>query len=200
MMPQVEEVEALVARVGTHPVWGYAHCRRVHELAKQLAEDERISYNPEVLQISALLHDIGLYKAYNLREARDHARRSATVARRILRDLDFPEEATRAVLDAVLHHPPGPERGRWVEGTLLKEAVALDYLGAVGIGRVVSMVGLEDDVPDLPSAVRHAESLHRSIPGFLVLQSSSYIARERGIQAQSFFMDLKDATRNLELL
>ncbi len=200
MSPQVEEVEALVARVGTHPVWGYAHCRRVHELAKQLAEDERISYNPEILHISALLHDIGLYKAYNLREARDHARRSATVARRILRDLDFPEEATRAVLDAISHHPPGPERGRWVEGTLLKDAVALDYLGAVGIGRVISMVGLEDDVPDLPSAVRHAESLHRSIPGFLILDSSSYIARERAIQAQSFFMDLKEATRSLELL
>ncbi|MGI8911514.1 MAG: HD domain-containing protein [Rubrobacteraceae bacterium] len=200
MRPQVEEVEALVARVGTHPVWGYAHCRRIHELAKQLAEDERISYNPEVLHISALLHDIGLYKAYNLREARDHARRSATVAKRILRDLDFPEEAARIVSDAVSHHPPGPERGRWVEGTLLKDAVALDYLGAVGIGRVISMVGLEDEVPDLPSAVRHAESLHRSIPGFLILQSSAYIARERAIQAQSFFMDLKDATRNLELL
>ena len=62
------------------------------------------------------------------------------------------------------------------------------------------MVGLEDDVPDLPSAVRHAESLHRSIPGFLILDSSSYIARERAIQAQSFFMDLKEATRSLELL
>jgi len=180
MSPQVEEVEALVARVGTHPAWGYAHCRRVHELAKQLAEDERISYNPEVLHISALLHDVGLYKAYNLREARDHARRSATVARHILRDPDFPEEAARAVLDAVSHRPPGPERGRWVEGTLLKDAIALDYLSAVGIGRVI-------------------ENLHRNIPGFLILDSNSYIARERAIQAQNFFMDLKDATRSLEL-
>ncbi len=181
-------------------MWGYAHCRRVHELAKQLAEDERISYDPDVLHISALLHDIGLYKAYNMREARDHARRSATVAKRILRDLDFPAEPTRAVLDAVTHHPPGPERGRWVEGTLLKDAVALDYLGAVGIGRVKNIVRLNNKKNNLPSAVRHAESLHRSIPGFLILQSSAYIARERAIQAQSFFMDLKDATRSLELL
>lgn len=200
MRSQVEEVEALIARVGTHPVWGYAHCRRVHELAKQLAEDERISYDPDVLHISALLHDIGLYKAYNLREAKDHARRSATVAKRILRDLDFPTESIRAVLDAVSHHPPGSERGRWVEGILLKDAVALDYLGAIGIGRVIAMVGLEDEVPDIPSAIRHAESLHRSIPGFLILDSSAYIARERAVQTQSFLGDLEDATRKLELL
>jgi len=63
---------------------------------------------------------------------------------------------------------------------LLKDAIALDYLSAVGIGRVI-------------------ENLHRNIPGFLILDSNFYIARERAIQAQSFSMDLKDATRSLEL-
>ena len=200
MRSQVEEVESLVARVGTHPVWGYAHCRRVHELAKQLAEDERMAYDPGILHISALLHDIGLYKAYNLREAPDHARRSATVAERILRDLDFPPEATHMVTDAVVHHPPGASRGRTREAALLKDSVALDYLGAVGVGRVLAMIGLEEEVPDLPTAVSHAESLHRSIPGFLIFESSAHIARERAVQTNSFLDDLKNATANLELL
>ncbi|MBA3423820.1 MAG: HD domain-containing protein [Rubrobacter sp.] len=200
MRSQVEEVESLVARVGTHPVWGYAHCQRVHEQTRELAEEEGMSYDPEILHISALLHDIGLYKAYNLREAPDHARRSATVAERILSDLDFPPEATRMVTDAVVHHPPGAKRGRSMEATLLKDAVALDYLGAVGLSRVLAMVGLEDDVPDLPAAVRHAESLHRSIPGFLTLESSARIARERVAQTNSFLDDLRGATANLELL
>ena len=196
----VEEIETLVSRAGTHPIWGYAHCLRVFDLAEELARSERLDYDQEILRLSALLHDIGLYRAYSLREGADHARRSMAVATRMLRDGDFPPQATRVVLDAVEHHPPGAPPGRSTEAALLKDAVALDYLGAVGIGRVISMVGLEDEVPDLPSAVRHAESLHRSIPGFLILQSSAYIARERAIQAQSFFMDLKDATRNLELL
>ena len=196
----MEEVESLVARVGTHPVWGYAHCRRVHELAKALAEEEGITCDPEILHLSALLHDIGLYKAYNLREAPNHARRSATVAERILRDMDFPPEATRMVIDAIVHHPPGSQRGRSMEAALLKDAVALDYLGAVGLSRVLAMVGLEDDVPDLPAAVSHAENLHRSIPGFLILESSGRIARERAAQSRSFLDDLKADTAKLELL
>jgi uncharacterized protein len=200
MKPLVEEVESLVARVGTHPVWGYAHCRRVHELAKRLADEEGMSYDPEILHLAALLHDIGLYKGYNLREAPDHARRSATVVERILSDMDFPPEATRMVREAVLYHPPGVERGRSMEAALLKDAVALDYLGVVGLSRVLAMVGLEDDVPDLPAAIRHAEGLHRSIPGFLTLGSSARIARERAEQAQSFIEDLKRDTANLKLL
>ena len=41
MRPLTDEVEALVARVGIHPVWGYAHCLRVHALAEELARTER---------------------------------------------------------------------------------------------------------------------------------------------------------------
>ncbi|HEX2181928.1 MAG TPA: HD domain-containing protein [Rubrobacteraceae bacterium] len=63
MKPLVEEVEALVARVGTHPVWGYTHCLRVHALAEELARSERIHHDREILRIAALLHDVGLYKA-----------------------------------------------------------------------------------------------------------------------------------------
>src|ERR671916_1552657 len=170
MKPLVEEVEELVARVGVHPVWGYAHCLRVHALAEELAKAERVSYDKEILRLAALLHDVGLYKAYAFREAPDHATRSAAVAERILRDGDFPPQATRAVLDAILHHPPGTPSGTSVEAALLKDAVALDYLGAIGLSRVLAMVGLEDDIPDIPAAIWHAENLRRQIPGLLVFE------------------------------
>ncbi|HLL56335.1 MAG TPA: HD domain-containing protein, partial [Rubrobacteraceae bacterium] len=125
----VEEIEALVSRAGGHPIWGYAHCLRVHALAEKLAREERLDYDPEILRLSALLHDIGLYRAYSLREGADHVRRSAAVATRMLRDGDFPPQATRVVLDAIEHHPPGASPGRSTEAALLKDAVALDYLG-----------------------------------------------------------------------
>src|ERR671914_1540666 len=127
-----DEVEALVARVGTHPVWGYAHCLRVHALAEELARSELLSYDAEILRIAALLHDVGLYKAYAFREAPDHAKRSADVAERLLKDGDFPPQATRAVIDAIVHHPPGVPPAGSTEAALLKDAVALDYLGAIG--------------------------------------------------------------------
>src|SRR3712207_9527656 len=69
MRPLADEVEALVARVGTHPVWGYAHCLRVHALAEELARSERINHDWEILRVAALLQDVGLYKAYAFRES-----------------------------------------------------------------------------------------------------------------------------------
>jgi uncharacterized protein len=200
MKPLVEEVEELVARVGTHPIWGYAHCLRVRALAEELAEAERVTYDAEILRIAALLHDVGLYKAYAFREAPDHARRSADVAERLLKDGDFPPQATKAVLDAIVHHPPGDPSAGSMEAALLKDAVALDYLGAIGLSRILAMVGAEEDIPDIPAALWHAESLRRKIPGLLVFESSRGMARRRIIEMDDFLRNLRDATDNLKLL
>ncbi len=196
----VEEVETLISRAGTHPIWGYDHCLRVLELAKELARSERLEYDEEILHLSALLHDIGLYRAYSLREGADHARRSVAVAARMLRDGDFPPQATRVVLDAIEHHPPGASPGRSAEAALLKDAVALDYLGAVGLSRVFAMVGLEEDVPNLATATRHAMSLRHSLPDLLHFDAARARARERVLEMDVFFESLENATANLKLL
>ena len=196
----VEEIETLVSRAGTHPIWGYAHCLRVFALAEELAQAERLDYDQEILRLSALLHDIGLYRAYSLREGTDHTRRSVAVAARMLRDGDFPPHATRIVLDAIEHHPPGASPGRSTEAALLKDAVALDYLGVVGLSRVLAMVGLEEDVPNLTAAVRHAMSLRRTLPDLLQFDASRSLARERVVEMDRFFASLEDATANLKLL
>jgi uncharacterized protein len=196
----VEEIETLVSRAGAHPIWGYTHCLRVFALAEELAREERLDYDPEILRLSALLHDIGLYRAYSLREGTDHTRRSVAVAARMLRDGDFPPQATRIVLDAIEHHPPGTASGRSMEAALLKDAVALDYLGVVGLGRVFAMVGLEEDVPDLAAAVRHATSLCHTLPDLLYFEASRRIAHERVLEMDNFFRNLESATNNLKLL
>ncbi len=200
MKPLVEEVDALVARVGTHPVWGHGHCVRVHALAEELAASEGISYDVEILRVAALLHDVGLYKVYARREPADHAKRSAAVAGRILNDADFPPQATRTVVEAIEAHPPGAQPGAGAEATLLKDAVALDYLGVVGLSRVLAMVGTEDDVVDIKAAVWHAESLRRRIPDLLVLETSKDIAHRRGEETDRFLEDLREATNGLQLL
>ncbi len=200
MKPLADEVEALVARVGIHPVWGYPHCLRVHALAEELARAERIHYDREILRISALLHDVGLYKAYAFREGTDHARRSADVAERILKDGDFPPQATKAVIEAILAHPPGAAPGASPESALLKDAVALDYLGAIGLSRILAMIGTEDDVPDIPAALWQAENLRQRLPGLLVFEASKGKARQRILEMDDFLQDLKGSTNNLKLL
>jgi len=196
----LEEVEALVVRVGTHPVYGYAHCLRVYALAEDLAVSENVSYDTEILRAAALLHDVGLYKAYARREPADHAKRSALVARRILQDWDFPPQASQAVIEAIELHPPGVPGSAASETILLKDAIGLDYLGAIGLSRMLAMVGTEDDVPDIPTAIWNAESLRQKIPNLLVLQSSKDLAARRIREMEDFFEDLRDATAKLKLL
>jgi uncharacterized protein len=200
MRTLVDEIEARVARAGTDPIWGYVHCRRVYALADELARMEGLSHDPEFLYIAALLHDIGLYKAYALRKAPDHARRSAAVAEEILVAADYAARGTRVVLDAIEHHPPGARPGFSAEAALLKDAVALDYLGAIGVSRVLAMVGSEEDVPDLGAAVRHAEDLHESLPQRLLLKSSQKLARDRLRETDRFLDGLRRATVDLKLL
>ncbi|MGB3633210.1 MAG: HD domain-containing protein [Rubrobacteraceae bacterium] len=200
MKSLVKEIEARVARAGTDPIWGYNHCRRVYAMATELAHEENFSYSPELLYIACLLHDIGLYKAYSHRKEPDHARRSAAVAGQLLRDGNLPARNIRIILDAIEHHPPGSPIGASVEAALLKDAVALDYLGAIGVSRVLAMVGKEEDVPDIPAAIRHSESLHESIPGLLILESSVRAARGRTEEKDRFLEDLYGATSDLKLL
>jgi uncharacterized protein len=201
MRPVMEEIEALVARVGTHPVYGYAHCLRVYALAEDLAASEKVSYDTEILRAAALLHDVGLYKAYARREpSSDHAKRSALVARRILQDWDFPPQASQAVIEAIERHPPGVPGSTTSETILLKDAIGLDYLGAIGVSRMLAMVGSEEDVPDIRTAIWNAESLRQKIPDLLVLQSSKDLASRRIREMEDFFEDLRDATAKLKLL
>jgi len=200
MKPVLQEIEALVVRVGTHPVYGYAHCLRVYALAEDLAVSENVSYDTEILRAAALLHDVGLYKAYARREPADHAKRSALVARRILQDWDFPPQASQAVIEAIELHPPGVPGSAASETILLKDAIGLDYLGAIGVSRMLAMVGTEDDVPDIPTAIWNAESLRQKIPNLLVLQSSKDLAARRIREMEDFFEDLRDATAKLKLL
>src|SRR5215211_2846700 len=165
MKPLAEEVDELVARVGTHPVWGYAHCLRVHALAEELARSEGIHHDREILRIAALLHDVGLYKAYAFREAPDHARRSADVAERILKDGDFPPQATRAVIEAIVHHPPGATPAASTEAALrhaeslrrkIPGLLVFDASRAIARERIIET---EDFLKDLRNATQNLKLL-----------------------------------------
>jgi len=62
------------------------------------------------------------------------------------------------------------------------------------------MVGLEEDVPDLAAAARHALNLRHSVPDLLRFDASRSLARERVLEMDDFFANLEDATANLKLL
>ena len=73
-------------------------------------------------------------------------------------------------------------------------------LGAIGISRMLAMVGTEDDVPDIRTAIWNAENLRQKIPDLLILRSSKDLAAERIREMDAFVEDLRYSTAKLKLL
>ena len=123
----------------------WKHAYRVMRRAVALAErlDEPIDL--EVLQISALLHDID--QPFNGKE--DHVERSASRAEEILKDIGYPRDKTLKVLEVIKQHSSEGKIDISIsEAKILFDADKLDGVGAIGIARVFSLCGQNGLTPD----------------------------------------------------
>jgi len=110
---------------------GFQHVDRVRGWALHIAREEGYP-DLELVEASALLHDVGLAA---VTDRWDHGRVGAEMAARFLREQElFAEQDIVAIAEAIRSHnaPPG---GGGLLGTILREADTLDALGAVGVMR-----------------------------------------------------------------
>ena len=201
MKTVVEEIEAHIARVGTDPVYGYAHCLRVFALAEELAASEEVSYDAEILRVGPPCTAVGLYSVPDPQGSHPTTRSARRWWPAVSSGLGFPPAGEPGCHRGHRTPPARRVHKRSPSETILpQDAIALDYLGAIGISRMLAMVGTEDDVPDIRSAIWNAESLRQKIPDLLVLQSSKDLASRRIREMEDFLEDLRDATAKLKLL
>ncbi len=132
----IREIEDIVREtLGNDPVHGFPHIERVMKLAFKIAEDYTGKFDPLVLKLAILLHDIGRVEEQDLHK--HHAILSAEVAENILEQYSFPKIIIEKVKDAILAHSfTLGYRPKTIEGIILSDADKLDALGAVGIMRV----------------------------------------------------------------
>ena len=107
----------------------YHHSRRVFWFASLQGANRGLSFDPELLYIGALFHDLGLNT-----EFRGSGRRfevdSADEARRFLHAHDVPEDSIRRVWTAIaLHTTPGIPEFMEPEVALVTAGVEYDVLG-----------------------------------------------------------------------
>ncbi|NGN66379.1 HD domain-containing protein [Streptomyces sp. A7024] len=113
----------------------YDHSRRVYLWGALAGARRGLSYDPELLYVGAMFHDLGLTEAYRT----DHQRfeiDGADEARRFLAEHGIGEDAVRRVWTAIaLHTTPGiPERME-PEVALVTAGVEFDVLG-IGLDKV----------------------------------------------------------------
>ena len=124
----------------------YHHSRRVYFFGSLQGRNRDLSFDPELLYIAALFHDVGL-NTYFRASGRRFEIDSADEARRFLRAQEVPEDGIRRVWTAIaLHTTPGVPEFMEPEVALLTAGVEYDVLG----------IGYHDIAEDMRAAITAA--------------------------------------------
>ncbi|SFM88422.1 HD domain-containing protein [Thermodesulforhabdus norvegica] len=182
-----------------HPAWGVSHFKRVYELSLHLAELQGMKVDEECLFAAAYLHDIGAFEPYK-QSGVDHAERSALIADEILASVGFPMEKTPLVKEIIRGHMFYVDPVDRNEVILFHDADTLEFMGWVGIARLLSIVGLDDWTPDLASAVKLIERFSRELPDRLYTPQAKEMGQTRQAEMLIFLTGLSDETSGLETL
>ena len=106
----------------------YAHVNRVVKIATFLAKNEKA--NVELVQIGALLHDMG-WAAGN-----PHNETGAKLAKEILKEINYPSEKSEKIVTIILHHPLAfKDKLETLEEKIVWDADKIDLLGVIGVVR-----------------------------------------------------------------
>ncbi|MFI6726963.1 HD domain-containing protein [Streptomyces sp. R-74717] len=165
----------------------YHHSRRVYFFGSLQGQNKGLSFDPELLYVGAMFHDLGLNE-----EFRGSGRRfevdSADEARRFLQSHGVPEDSIRRVWTAIaLHTTPGVPQFMEPEVALVTAGVEYDVLGIgyadIGDADRASIVALHprpdfkqrilraftegiEAKPDTTFGNVKADVLERYVPGF----------------------------------
>ncbi|HEX6654869.1 MAG TPA: HD domain-containing protein [Candidatus Limnocylindria bacterium] len=104
------------------------HSIRCYAWGVELARHDGLQFDPEVLYVSSLLHDIGLVPAYDLGGCYEVD--GAIAAEGLAREAGAVEDRVRAIYDVIaLHNDDELPAGCAVEVTLLWDAAGVDVTG-----------------------------------------------------------------------
>jgi uncharacterized protein len=114
-----------------------SHAMRVRETALYIAARE--GGNPEIVEVAALLHDIGRETAME----KSHAGSSANLAVSILQKNGYAQDVIEGVKHCILVHSLEMGEPETLEAKILFDADKLDFCGPIGMARLFIMCGAE---------------------------------------------------------
>jgi len=181
-----------------HPAWGVSHSTRDYELAKQLAAADHVTLDDDVLYAAAYLHDVAAFAPYE-KEGVDHADQGALIVDTFLVKTDFPQAKMEAVRGAIRTHmfardPVG------AEAIYLHDADALDWLGAIGVARIIALVDPNGGSPDGPAAVKMLQQNLAQVPPRIISKAGRALGEVRVKELEQFLRELGAETAQFSTL
>ena len=160
---------------------GLDHAERVLQIVEDIGQREGADL--DILRVAALLHDIGV----PINKAR-HYEIGALMARGILSRFDFTEDEIEPIIHAIEAHSryggPDPQT---LEGRILQDADAMEYVGATGLARAI-VRGLEGgsysgNLSELPALI---DGLIERVDGTLHTERGRALVRDRIAYLRAF--------------
>lgn len=193
-----EKVRAFAQQHFHQPAWGYSHSQRDYALARELAAADHATLDDDVLYAASYLHDVAAFAPWE-NEHLDHADEGARIVDTILKDTGFPMVKIEAVRAAIRTHmfsrePVGPE------AIYLHDADALDWLGAIGIARVIALVDPNGGAPDGPKAVAMLADNLAKVPSRVISLAGRALVPARQAELATFLKDLRRESDDLKSL
>jgi hypothetical protein len=191
-------VRDLAAASFKHPAWGYSHCVRDYSLARELAAADHVTLDDDVLFAAAYLHDMAAFAPWR-KEKVDHADEAARIVDGILKDTGFPMTKIDAVRGAIRTHmfsrdPVGSE------AIYLHDADALDWLGAIGVTRIMALVDANGGSPSGPDAVKMLEDNLQQVPPRVLSPAGKARLPSLKLELQQFLENLRRESDDLRSL
>jgi uncharacterized protein len=171
-----------------HPAWGWQHSERNYRIAMQLARDEGMRVDSDVLFAAAFLHDMAAFMPC-ADEKLEHGECAARESGAVLSNAGFPMEKLAAVQAAERGHMYYSDPGSSPEAIVLHDADSLDFLGEIGAARMLSLTG--ENAESFSRAVKTLRSFVTEIPPKLITKSAQRIGVERA-SALTRFLDTLD--------
>ncbi len=182
-----------------HPAWGISHFTRVYKLSLELVKADHLRIDYDALYAAAYLHDIGAFKPYS-RKGKDHSDVAIENCDDILGSTDFPQGKFQLVKDIIKSHMFYATPVNNLESKIFHDADTLDFMGTIGITRILLIVGKEDWTPNLLSATKLIKKFSTELPSSLVTNVAQKIGEGRKKEMEEFLKNLAEQTNQYKLL
>jgi uncharacterized protein len=206
LIPKIEEEvkEIFLDINGCHD---FDHTIRVVRIAVHLAKIEKADV--EIVNLAALLHDIGRQEQDKSGGKICHAQIGAQKAEKILKKYKLNEEKIAAVKHCIASHRFRKDnKPKTVEAKILFDADKLDSIGAIGIGRAFAFSGEinarvhnDEIVPSTENEYTKDDTAHNEftiklkyIKNKMLTKSGQAIANHRHKFMVDFFEELQNET------
>jgi hypothetical protein len=191
-------VQTFAAAHFRNPAWGYSHNQRDYALARQLAAADHVGLDDDVLFAAAYLHDMAAFKPWE-DEKLDHADVAARLVDTILKDTGFPMAKIDAVRAAIRTHMYGRDP-QGAESLYLHDADALDWLGAIGVARILALADPNGGDPTGPAVVKMLDDNLTQVPARVLSPAGRALLPQRSAELRQYLQDLRRESEDLRTL